>query len=284
MLKRVLAALLCSTVVAAGFTGCGKQIVVDESDSSADKSQSSDASGNVQHEINISRFKDRSVPQIDLEASEIKNFTPLEKGDQIIVMTIKGYGEVKIRLFPEYASKGVENFVELAKQGYYDGLTFHRVISDFMIQGGDPLGNGTGGESIWGGKFEGGTDSHVIHAAGAIAYANSGATSTNGSQFYIVTGTVFAEEQFPAGYPEDWKEVYKTAGGTPHLDGGYTVFGQVFDGLDVVFTAQDVTTDAHTAVDPNFASNKPVDDLIIESVEVAEYNGEELKWFIADYQ
>ena len=67
-------------------------------------------------------------------------------------MKIKDYGDVKIKLFPEYAPKGVENFVTHAKEGYYDGLTFHRVIKDFMIQGGDPKGDGTGGESIWGGK------------------------------------------------------------------------------------------------------------------------------------
>ncbi|MDE6679088.1 MAG: peptidylprolyl isomerase, partial [Ruminococcus sp.] len=75
-------------------------------------------------------------------------------------MNIRDYGTVKIRLFPEYADKGVENFVELAKKGYYDGLKFHRVINDFMIQGGDPNGNGTGGESIWGESFDGGTDPH----------------------------------------------------------------------------------------------------------------------------
>ena len=106
-------------------------------------------------------------------------------------MTIKDYGDIKIKLFPEEAEKGVENFTGLAKDGYYDNLIFHRVINDFMIQGGDPLGNGTGGESIWGDKFDGGTSENLIHTAGAVAYANSGSTSTNGSQFYIVTGTKY---------------------------------------------------------------------------------------------
>ena len=81
-----------------------------------------------------------------------------------------------------------ENFLTHAKDGYYDGLPFHRVIEDFMIQGGDPKGDGTGGESIWGGKFDGGVDDSLIHVRGAVAYANSGGTDTDGSQFYIVTG------------------------------------------------------------------------------------------------
>ena len=91
-------------------------------------------------------------------------------------------------MFDNFAEKGSKNFKELTKQGYYDGVIFHRIIENFMIQGGDPQGTGRGGESIWGGKFDGGTSSNLYHFAGAVAYANSGATSTNGSQFYIVTG------------------------------------------------------------------------------------------------
>ncbi|MBE6862471.1 MAG: peptidylprolyl isomerase, partial [Ruminococcus sp.] len=175
-------------MAAAGLTSCGKEIKVEDSGSEASKVPE------TSHDIDISRFSDRTAPQFDAAASDIKNFSPLEKGEQIVVMSIRGYGDVKIRLFPEYASKGVENFVELAKQGYYDGLTFHRVISDFMIQGGDPEGTGSGGHSIWGEKFDGGTDEHLIHAAGAVAYANSGSTATNGSQFYVVTGTVYSAD------------------------------------------------------------------------------------------
>ena len=197
-------------------------------------------------------------------------------------MKIKDYGTVKFRLFPEYADKGVENFVELAKKGYYDGLTFHRCIKDFMIQGGDPSGNGTGGESIWGGKFDGGTDPHLIHAAGALAYANSGSTSTDGSQFYIVTGTRISPmrtfddyEQYGYAFSDNAKEIYKKAGGAPWLDGNYTVFGQVIDGLDVIFKVQNVATDAN---------DKPLSgDVIIESVKVGKYNGEELNWYLSDY-
>lgn len=208
------------------------------------------------------------------------NFTAPEEGDDIVVMDIKDYGTVKFRLFPEYAPKGVENFTELAKSGYYDGLTFHRIISDFMIQGGDPNGNGTGGESAWGDSFDGGTYYNLIHAAGAVSYANSGSTATNGSQFFIVTGEVFNEEGYESlaasGYSvrDAAKEIYSTAGGSPHLDGGYTVFGQVIDGLDIVFEIQNVDTDT---------SSKPIDDVIINSVKIEKYDGSDLKWYISDY-
>ena len=211
----------------------------------------------------------------------IVNYIAPEKGEEVIVMTIKDRGDVKIKLFEDEAPKGVENFVGLAEKGYYDGLTFHRVINEFMIQGGDPLGTGTGGESIWGDKFDGGTSKDAIHLRGAIAYANSGATSTNGSQFYIVTGEEITDETLELyaangfTFSEEAIELYKENGGTPFLDGGYTVFGQVYDGLDIVMEAQKVETDAN---------DKPVEDLIIEKVTVEEYNGEDVKLHMSDYK
>jgi cyclophilin family peptidyl-prolyl cis-trans isomerase len=149
-----------------------------------------------------------------------------------------------------------------------------------MIQGGDPSGDGTGGESIWGGKFDGGKYFNLIHAAGAIAYANSGSTSTDGSQFYIVTGKVYSDDEFAelksrASFTDSAEKVYKTAGGTPFLDGRYTVFGQVYDGLDIIFKAQNTETDE---------SDKPKEDLIIESVTVEKYDGESPRWYISDYE
>ncbi|MBR1591594.1 MAG: peptidylprolyl isomerase [Ruminococcus sp.] len=267
MLKRLTAAMVCTFTAASLLTGCGQetQLASDTQTSESSVSDSSsDLSGSIPDEVNV----------------PIANFDAPQTGDTIIEMNIRDYGTVKIRLFPEYAEKGVENFVELAKDGYYDGLTFHRVIKDFMIQGGDPLGNGTGGKSIWGAKFDGGVDPHLIHAAGAVAYANSGSTATNGSQFYIVTGKVCTDEDFAGyaaqglGFSEPSMEIYKTAGGTPFLDGGYTVFGQVFDGLDIIFSIQNVETNS---------SDKPLEDVIMDSVKVSEYNGEELKWYISDY-
>jgi cyclophilin family peptidyl-prolyl cis-trans isomerase len=149
-----------------------------------------------------------------------------------------------------------------------------------MIQGGDPEGNGMGGESAWGGNFDGGADPHLIHAAGALAYANSGSTATNGSQFYIVTGEVYSDDEieelqgYDYGLSDSQIEIYSTAGGVPWLDGGYTVFGQVFDGLDVVFDVQNVDTDDN---------DKPNKDVKIESMTVEKYSGEPVRFFISDY-
>lgn len=94
-------------------------------------------------------------------------------------------GDIEIMFFPEQAPKAVENFLTHAKAGYYDGLTFHRVLNDFMIQGGDPVGNGTGGESIWGAPFEDEFSDSLRNFRGALSMANSG-TNSNGSQFFIV--------------------------------------------------------------------------------------------------
>ncbi len=259
MLKKALAYIMCLVSVSACFVSCGN---VKENNDNKDNTSVTESAADVQ-----------SVP--------VANFTAPEKGDTIIIMNVRDYGEVRFRLFPEYAEKGVENFVELAKKGYYDGLTFHRVISDFMIQGGDPNGNGTGGESIWGGKFEGGTDPHLIHATGALAYANSGSTAANGSQFYVVTGRIFSNDDITYlrnngfNITPQQEEIYKTVGGYPTLDGNYTVFGQVYSGLDVIFKIQNVATGAN---------DKPQKDVIIDSVKVGEYDGEEIRWYYRDYE
>ena len=256
MYKKALAFIMSIAAAAACMTSCGNVSQNGEGSSSS------------------------SAVTSETESVEIANFTAPNEGDTIIIMNIKDYGEVKFRLFSEYAEKGCENFIELAKKGYYDGLTFHRVIKDFMIQGGDPNGNGTGGESVWGGKFDGGTDPHLIHAAGALAYANSGSTATDGSQFYVVTGEVYSEDELAAlegnGYTftEQQKKIYSTAGGAPWLDGSYTVFGQVIDGLDVIFKVQETATGAN---------DMPEKDIIIESVKVGEYKGEKIRWYISDY-
>lgn len=276
--KKIFALAMCMAMSLMSFSSCG------------DKTTTSGESGAVGDSIDSGAVGEGSETSSDSGAAAadwsvdvpIENFAEPQIGDKIIEMDIKDYGTVKFVLFEEYAEKACENFVGLAEKGYYDGLTFHRVINDFMIQGGDPLGNGTGGESVWGGSFDGGTDPHVIHTTGAVAYANSGATSTNGSQFYIVTGTPLTDEDFANyelyGYnpsSESAKEVYKKTGGTPFLDGGYTVFGQVFEGLDIILKIQTVETDA---------SDKPVEDVIMNSVKVSEYNGEELKWYRSDYE
>ena len=142
-------------------------------------------------------------------------------------------GAIEVEFFDEDAPKTVENFRKLAGDGYYDGLIFHRVIPDFMIQGGCPQGTGTGGPGY---TFEDEFNQHKI-VRGALAMANSG-PNTNGSQFFIVT-----------------------ADACPWLDGAHTVFGRVTGGMNVVNDIGTVDTDAQ---------DRPIDDVRIESVRLAE--------------
>ncbi|MBT4936439.1 peptidylprolyl isomerase [Candidatus Peregrinibacteria bacterium] len=160
-----------------------------------------------------------------------------KKGEEIVVMqTTKG--TMKMRLFPNEAPKTVENFTGLIKKGYYDGIIFHRVIPDFMIQGGDPTGTGTGGESIWGGKFEDEFDGKGKNIRGALSMANAG-PNTNGSQFFVVQ-----------------------AESTPWLDGRHTVFAQVFEGVDII--------DEIINVERNGA-DKPLEDVIMLKVTLEKF-------------
>ena len=142
-------------------------------------------------------------------------------------------GPIKIELFPEDAPKTVGNFEDLAKKGFYDGLTFHRVIEDFMIQGGDPTGDGTGGPGY---TFEDEPNEHRV-ARGALAMANAG-PNTNGSQFFIVT-----------------------ADACPWLDGKHTVFGGVVEGMDVVDEISNVPRDAR---------DRPDEPVMLDRVELAQ--------------
>jgi len=139
------------------------------------------------------------------------------------------HGPIRVELFDEDAPKTVQNFRKLAGDGFYDGLIFHRVIRDFMIQGGCPHGTGTGGPGY---TFEDEINDHKI-VRGALAMANAG-PDTNGSQFFVVTTEA-----------------------APWLDGKHTVFGRVTDGMDVVDTIEGTPTDGR---------DKPVDDQRIESI------------------
>ena len=188
---------------------------------------------------------------------------PLEAGDTLA--TIKtNMGEIKIKLFPAEAPKTVENFITHAKNGYYDGLIFHRVIKDFMIQGGDPTGTGMGGESIWEHSFEDEFDVKLHNIKGALSMANAG-PNTNGSQFFIVQadnvpGNMLEQmKEMPESFPEDIVKAYEEKGGTPWLDFRHTVFGQVVEGIDVVDSIADVAVGT---------ADKPLDDVIIETITV----------------
>jgi peptidyl-prolyl cis-trans isomerase B (cyclophilin B) len=159
-----------------------------------------------------------------------------KNGEEIVVLTTTK-GEIKIRLFREEAPKAVENFLGLVTSGYYEGLSFHRIIHNFMIQTGDPIGNGSGGQSVWGEPFEDEIHPGRVHLRGALAMANMG-PNTNGSQFFIVQKEDMEDyiiEQLEIFGMEDYLiEAYKNFGGAPWLDGRHTVFGHVFEGIEVV--------------------------------------------------
>lgn len=190
------------------------------------------------------------------------------KGDTIAVMHTS-LGDIFIRLFPEQCPKTVENFTTHAKNGYYNGLKFHRVINDFMIQGGDPRGNGTGGESIWGDSFEDEFDPALHNLRGALSMANAG-PNTNGSQFFIVQAKsvdprfISQMKRIPDSYPPEAVAGYEQMGGTPHLDYRHTVFGQVYDGMVVV--------DAIAAVKTG-RNDMPLEDVTISTIDIRTFEG-----------
>lgn len=191
------------------------------------------------------------LPQLNLDQA---------KGPKAVMRT--NMGEITIQLFPEEAPKTVENFVGLARKGYYDGIIFHRVISNFMIQGGDPTGSGMGGDSFFGGSFEDEFSPKLFNLNGALSMANSG-PNTNGSQFFIVTMSDIPAQMVSqledAGFPEDIIESYKQNGGTPWLDQKHTVFGHVIEGHEVSKAIENVEKNA---------MDKPDKDVVIETITI----------------
>lgn len=168
---------------------------------------------------------------------ETKQTQTKKESKEITVAVIKtNMGTIEIELFAKETPKTVENFVGLANKGYYNGVIFHRVIDNFMIQGGDPTGTGRGGESFWGGKFADEIVPSLKHdQPGILSMANAG-PNTNGSQFFI------------------------TVVPTPWLDGKHTVFGKVINGMDVVYAISKVATSK--------PGDKPLKDVVMETVTI----------------
>lgn len=168
---------------------------------------------------------------------ETKQTQTKEETKEMTVAIIKtNMGTIEIELFAKETPKTVENFVGLANKGYYNGVIFHRVIDNFMIQGGDPTGTGRGGESLWGGKFADEIVPSLKHdGPGILSMANAG-PNTNGSQFFI------------------------TLVATPWLDGKHTVFGKVIAGMDVVSAIGKVATSK--------PGDRPLKDVVMESVTI----------------
>ena len=196
--------------------------------------------------------KELHFPQVNIEAVEGP------------IATIKtNHGDMRIKLFPDHAPKTVANFIALSKDGYYDGVIFHRIIKDFMIQGGDPTGTGMGGESIYGESFEDEFSEELYNIRGALSMANAG-PNTNGSQFFIVQNQHLPyskKEIARGGWPEPIAEIYAEQGGTPHLDRRHTVFGQLAD--EASYEVLDAIAGVETG-----AMDKPVEDVVIETIEI----------------
>ncbi|MBN6889038.1 peptidyl-prolyl cis-trans isomerase B (cyclophilin B) [Cytobacillus horneckiae] len=222
---------------------------------------------NADESENLGATGDKEKNNETEQSEEVKDYPQLSqdvKENETLVEMETSMGTIKIKLFPELAPKAVENFVTHSKDGYYDGVIFHRVIEDFMIQSGDPEGTGVGGESIYGDFFEDEFTNQAFNIRGALSMANRGA-DTNGSQFFIVQNTKLdagiEEQLIENNYPEEIIEAYKENGGTPWLDGKHTVFGQVIEGMDVV--------DKIAAAEKN-ENDKPNEDIVIEKITVKE--------------
>ncbi len=307
-MKRIIALLMALAMILV-FAGCDSQKPENSKETSGEADLSYEGNG-------VKTAYADKVAGFQLEAP---------KAGETVAIMHTSMGDISLRLFPEGAPKTVENFTTHAKEGYYDGLTFHRIINDFMIQGGDPKGTGTGGESIWGTPFEDEFDSKLYNIRGSLAMANSG-PNTNGSQFFInqvgpgsfnadnfkgyslqtynsiYTNFCESYEQYKKSYPtfndfmtqylptyysqlaqmginmpfvydlvppEVW-DLYKAQGGNIYLDGafragsGHTVFGQVYEGMDIVDKIAAVETDAN---------GKPAEDVIIKTIEIKEFAG-----------
>lgn len=179
-----------------------------------------------------------SAPEVISNKNKIapkeNNIEKIMTTEKTIVIMKTNLGDISLELFAADAPKTVENFIKLSKTEFYNGIKFHRVIKGFMLQGGDPLGNGTGGPGY---TFKDEINAHKL-VKGSLAMANSG-PNTNGSQFFIVT-----------------------AESTPWLDGKHTVFGRVISGMDIVSKIENVATD-------KTRGDHPKEDVIIKSIEIS---------------
>lgn len=257
------------------------------------------------------KMESKKPTEIEGFSGNVTDVTP-KSGDLIATFEIEDYGTIKAVLFPEAAPVGVENFQKLCDAGYYKGLTIHRVVKNFMFQGGSKNGDGTGGDAmVNNGRFSIETAQNARHFYGALCYANAGSIN-NTTQFYIVNNKVsqdidaygadegqktidsdmeFLNKNYKQ-YDQDMidyylskvkynqntvdflkyatteiKEKYKQVGGAPSLDGNYTVFGQVYEGFDVIDTLSAVEVEDNGDKE----ESKPVKDIIIKNVTVSTF-------------
>lgn len=275
MLLKKAVTLGCVLSLSAALIGCGSN--------NKSNTGTSDQDGTAQVEPSEAVEENTEPNDADASAAVVEQLAGPQKGETVATLHIKDYGDIKVHFFKDAAPKAVENFVTLSKKGYYNGVTFHRVINDFMIQGGDPQGTGMGGESAWGGNFEDEINKYLIPLRGSLCMANAGGGNTNGSQFFIVqqdTKDPADKEQVKQAldqyvqmykqstglpldaYDDSVIDNYLKVGGALYLSGGYTVFGQVYEGLEIVDKIAASKTDAN---------DKPEKDVVIESIDVATF-------------
>lgn len=220
--------------------------------------------------------RDQAIEQVN--QNELPQLSTDVSDDESLVLVHTTAGDIKIKLFNKFAPLAVENFITHAKNGYYNNTKFHRIIKDFMIQAGDPNGDGTGGQSIWkdvdpsidsGTGFANEVSPNLYNIRGALSMANQGSEYTNGSQFFIVSNSQDQSNQLdPLRYPTKIIEAYKK-GGQPGLDGSYTVFGQVIEGIDVVDSIAGAETIQEESTDGQEPENStPVNPILITNIEV----------------
>ena len=187
----------------------------------------------------------------------------MEVKNPIVTMEVKDFGTIKLELYPEMAPITVENFAELVNKGFYNGLTFHRIISGFMIQGGDPNGNGTGGsdENIKGEFAQNGVKNTLSHTRGVISMARADYTS-------------YSSQLTTESYNSAGSQFFINTASNTSLDGSYATFGKVIEGLDVVHAIENVEVKASsksTNSDSDSGSNTEVSTPVISNVTVETY-------------
>lgn len=256
-ITKILLLVFVTVIMLLVLTGCesenATQIKINNSDTT------SNTTNNIENEEGEVKLSD-----IDFKAVAEKQMAMPNTGDTVAIMHIKDYGDVKFKFFEDVAPKAVENFLTHAREGYYNGLTFHRVINEFMIQGGDPKGDGTGGESIWGEGFGTELDYTLVPYRGSLCMAMSSLPNSIGSQFFI-TQAHYSEDMYSYlknSLPVSLMNQYKEYGGYLSLYMQYTVFGQVYEGMDIIDKIAAVETDEN---------DKPITDVVIESIEVTTY-------------
>ena len=307
-IKAVIALCLAASTIAVALAGCNSSSSSSSSGSSSATSSPSTAATEAATNAKLISWDDLGVERNIYDDKEHEVGYQLDKpsvGEEVAILHTT-MGDISMRFFPEAAPKAVENFITHAKDGYFDGLTFHRVINNFMIQGGDPKGNGTGGESIYGKSFEDEFSNKLFNIRGSVAMANSGA-DTNGSQFFInqagkdtfsgwanleaqwkqvhqeisnyvaqgKTDIVLNQLNYIAGLdtdviPDEVKKLYEENGGNPTLDGAFNIIDRGHAVFAQVYDGMDIV-DKIAAVEVDANSN-PKTDVKIKSVEIKTYS------------